>query len=235
MVFVYKKLAQFAVRCALPPRRAESPVCATDNKPSCVLHLLGWFIGSRSFSSLEGRPEFWVLHSTLCMENHSPHTAQSRNATHSGPSSGTYPTWNETIIPPLVSRQHVIHARPALQAPVHTSPLHSTLLLGTSHFSLNMEAFLPVCIQVTSVVSNSLQPYGLQPTKLFSVHGILQARILEWVAMPSSRGSSSARDGSRISYVSCIGRQVLYHQHHLRSLDVFLLFSIPGNSKLFFP
>ena len=28
---------------------------------SCVLHLLGWFIGSRGFSSLERRPEFWVL------------------------------------------------------------------------------------------------------------------------------------------------------------------------------
>ena len=55
------KLAQFAVRCALPHRRSESPVCATDNKPSCVLHLLGWFIGSRGFSSLERRPEFWVL------------------------------------------------------------------------------------------------------------------------------------------------------------------------------
>ena len=27
-----------------------------------------------------------------------------------------------------------------------------------------------------------------------SVHGILQARILEWVAMPSSRGSSQTRD-----------------------------------------
>ena len=27
-----------------------------------------------------------------------------------------------------------------------------------------------------------------------SVHGILQARILEWVAMPSSRGSSQPRD-----------------------------------------
>ena len=27
-----------------------------------------------------------------------------------------------------------------------------------------------------------------------SVHGILQARILEWVAMPSSRGSSKPRD-----------------------------------------
>ena len=43
------------------------------------------------------------------------------------------------------------------------------------------------------------------------VHGILQARILEWVAMPSSRGSSPPRDRTRISYFSCIGRQVPYH------------------------
>ena len=50
-----------------------------------------------------------------------------------------------------------------------------------------------------------------------SVHGILQARRLEWVAMPSSRGSSQPRDQSRVSCVSCIGRQVLYHQHHLGS------------------
>ena len=40
MVFVYKKLAQFAVRCALPPRRSESPVCATDNC-ICWAGLLG--------------------------------------------------------------------------------------------------------------------------------------------------------------------------------------------------
>ena len=33
----------------------------------------------------------------------------------------------------------------------------------------------------------------------FSVHGILQARILEWVAMPSSRGSSQARNRTPIS------------------------------------
>ena len=44
-----------------------------------------------------------------------------------------------------------------------------------------------------------------------SVHGILQARILEWVAMPFSRGSSRLRDGTRVSYVSCEGRRVLYH------------------------
>ena len=32
-----------------------------------------------------------------------------------------------------------------------------------------------------------------------SVHGILQARILEWVAMPSSRGSSQSQDWSHVS------------------------------------
>ena len=37
-----------------------------------------------------------------------------------------------------------------------------------------------------------------------SVHGIFQARILEWFAISSSRGSSQPRDRTRISYVSCI-------------------------------
>ena len=40
---------------------------------------------------------------------------------------------------------------------------------------------------------------------------VLQARILEWVAMPSSRGSSQPRNQSCVSYVSCTGRQALYH------------------------
>ena len=38
-----------------------------------------------------------------------------------------------------------------------------------------------------------------------SVHGILQVRILEWVAMPSSRGSSQPRDWTCVSYVSGTG------------------------------
>ena len=41
-----------------------------------------------------------------------------------------------------------------------------------------------------------------------SVHWILQPRKLEWVAVPSSRESSRPRDGIRVSYVSCIDRQV---------------------------
>ena len=35
-----------------------------------------------------------------------------------------------------------------------------------------------------------------------SVHGILQARILEWVAMPSSRGSSQPRDRAQVSRIA---------------------------------
>ena len=37
-----------------------------------------------------------------------------------------------------------------------------------------------------------------------SVHGISQARILEWVAISSSRGSSQTRDQTRVSCSSCI-------------------------------
>ena len=50
----------------------------------------------------------------------------------------------------------------------------------------------------------------------FSLHGILQARILEWVAMPFSRGSSQPRDRTHISY---IGRWI-------RLLVYMLLFSV---------
>ena len=42
-----------------------------------------------------------------------------------------------------------------------------------------------------------------------SVHGILQARILEWVAISSFKGSSWSKYQIRVSYVSCIGRQML--------------------------
>ena len=37
-----------------------------------------------------------------------------------------------------------------------------------------------------------------------AVHGTVQARILEWVAKPSSRGPSRPRDRTQVCYVSCI-------------------------------
>ena len=50
----------------------------------------------------------------------------------------------------------------------------------------------------------------------FSVHGIFQARILEWVAMSSSRGSSQPRDQTHVSYISCIGANSTIQEALLR-------------------
>ena len=43
-----------------------------------------------------------------------------------------------------------------------------------------------------------------------SIHGIFQAGMLEWIAMPSSRGSSQPRDQTHIC-MFCIGERILYH------------------------
>ena len=52
-----------------------------------------------------------------------------------------------------------------------------------------------------------------------SVHRISQGRILEWVAISSSRVSSQPRDRIHISCVSCIGRQILYYCATWKALD----------------
>ena len=44
-----------------------------------------------------------------------------------------------------------------------------------------------------------------------SVHEIFQARLLEWVAIPFSRGSPRPKYQTHESCVPSIGRQVLYH------------------------
>ena len=49
----------------------------------------------------------------------------------------------------------------------------------------------------SSVMSDSLWPHGLYP-----VHRILQARILDWVAFPFSRGSSQPRDRTQVSHIA---------------------------------
>ena len=51
-----------------------------------------------------------------------------------------------------------------------------------------------------SVVSHSSRLHVSSPPGS-SVHGILQARMLEWVAMLSSRGSSQPRDQTQVSHI----------------------------------
>ena len=56
-------------------------------------------------------------------------------------------------------------------------------------------------------MSDSLWPHDCSPPG-FSVLGISQARILGWIAISSSRGSSQSGDWT---HISCISRRILYH------------------------
>ena len=47
-----------------------------------------------------------------------------------------------------------------------------------------------------------------------SVHEILQERVLEWIAISFSRGSSLPRDWTRVSCISCTVKQILYCLSH---------------------
>ena len=57
---------------------------------------------------------------------------------------------------------------------------------------VEMIGFRYIVCESRLVVSDSLWAHGI-------VHGILQARILEWVAVPFSRGSSQPRDWTQVS------------------------------------
>ena len=77
-------------------------------------------------------------------------------------------------------------------------------------------------------------PVGCSPPGS-SAHGILQARILEWVIISFCRGSSRPRDGTHISYVSYIGGRVLYQlsyqgsPHHLMAYsNIWVILTIHG-------
>ena len=75
----------------------------------------------------------------------------------------------------------------------------------------------PVCAGVASVLSNSFDSTVVPWTVAHQAPlfiGILQARILEWFVMPSSRGSSQPRDQSCISYSSCVDKWVLITVGH---------------------
>ena len=94
----------------------------------------------------------------------------------------------------------------AWHAAVHGVEKSQTLLsdrtTATSVHVKSLQYFLTLCDPMDWSLPGS------------SVHWILQARVLEWVAMPSSRGSSQPMG---LACVSCISRWVLYHSCHLGS------------------
>jgi len=64
--------------------------------------------------------------------------------------------------------------------------------------------------KLLQLCSTLRDPMDCSPPASFVLE-ILQVRTLEWVAMPSSWGSSWPRDRIQVSYVSCTGKWVLQH------------------------
>ena len=75
----------------------------------------------------------------------------------------------------------------------------SLSLYGVNKFTLKPTVYNKQCIyyivKVKVLVAQSCSPLGS------SVHAISQARTLEWVAIPFSKGSSQPRDRTRVSIV----------------------------------
>ena len=67
-------------------------------------------------------------------------------------------------------------------------------------------------------MSDSLRPVDFSPPSS-SIHGILQARILEWVTTSFSRGSSRPRDRTQVSHIAgrhfnlCATREALKYKN----------------------
>ena len=59
-----------------------------------------------------------------------------------------------------------------------------------------------------------------------SVHGSFQARILEWVVVPSSRGSSQLRDWICVSWISCIIGEFFTPSHWVSLLFIYQIRSV---------
>ena len=97
------------------------------------------------------------------------------------------------------------HCLPSSEQPLTTWPaeIKSSLRKLTGSNCVCMA--LVVCL--LSRVPLFYDPMDCSPP-CSSVHGILQATILEWVAIPFSRGPSQPRDRTQIS---CTGRQILHH------------------------
>ena len=87
---------------------------------------------------------------------------------------------------------------------LHSSPmlvrscLKSSMLGFSITWTKNFQKSMCICVKSLPSCPTICDPMDYSPPG-FSAHGILRARLLEWVVMPSSRGSSQPRDRTHIS------------------------------------
>ena len=76
-------------------------------------------------------------------------------------------------------------------------------LIAKEGFLISPCNSLELCIQMGESESEVAQSYRtLCDPMNYTVHGILQARILKWVAFPFSRGPSQPRDRTQVSCIA---------------------------------
>ena len=83
-----------------------------------------------------------------------------------------------------------------------------------------MKPLLLEPVHACSVVSNSFATPWMSSQPGSSVHAIVQARILERVAISHSRGSFQPRDQIYVSCFFCIGRRILEPPGKLMNLNI---------------
>ena len=66
----------------------------------------------------------------------------------------------------------------------------------TQHYKSTKCVCVCVCVKVAQSCPTLCDPMD------YTVHGILQARILEWVAFSFSKGSSQPRNRTQVSYIA---------------------------------
>ena len=117
-----------------------------------------------------------------------------------------YSMWaiSQTILCEINKTINIVYKCPPMKIPDKQNLFFSWMLYSCKITKQTNEKFITkyfslfcVCVCVCAlshlVMSNSLWPHELQLTSA-SVHEIPQARILEWLATPFSRGSSQPRD-----------------------------------------
>ena len=92
---------------------------------------------------------------------------------------------------------HLILCRPLLLLP----PIPPSITVFSNESTLRIRWPKYWSVSVTQSCPTLCDPMDCSPPGS-SVHGILQARILEWVAIPFSRGSSWTRDWTWVSFIA---------------------------------
>ena len=94
-----------------------------------------------------------------------------------------------------------------------SSPILLVLFCGPFRSSFPSFRWFCACCSVPQSCPTLSDPTNCSPPGS-SVHGIIPLTTLNWFSISSSRGSSRSRERSCVSYISCLGRRILYHCTH---------------------